>query len=88
MVSPSMGRRKVTRSVWPRGHGLSSADQVPPISGGVCDPGALTELIEEEGILVLLHILRGARLIQKERVDPLDVVYLHLCALRTGRNRQ
>lgn len=49
---------------------------------GVCTGvGTLTELIEEEGVLVLLHVLGGAGLIQKERVDPLDVVYLHLRAL-------
>lgn len=43
--------------------------------------GFTFELIEEEGVLVFLHVLRGARLVQEERVDPLDVVHLHLGAL-------
>lgn len=43
--------------------------------------GTLTELIEEECILVLLHVLCGPGLVQEERIDPLDVIYLYLCAL-------
>lgn len=46
--------------------------------------GILTELIEEEGILVFLHVLCGAGLVQEEGVYTFDVVHLHLCALGTG----
>ena len=44
----------------------------------------LTELIEEEGILVLLHVLCGAGFIQEEGVYTLNVIDLHLGALRAG----
>lgn len=39
------------------------------------------ELIEEEGILVLLHVLCGAGFIQEEGVYTLNVIDLHLGAL-------
>lgn len=69
---------------------VSTAQQagpgLPPPSPGQARWGTLTELIEEEGVLVFLHVLRGARLVQEERVDPLDVVHLHLGAL-TGDTR-
>lgn len=44
----------------------------------------LTELIEEEGVLVLLHVLCGAGFIQEEGVYSLNVIDLHLGALRAG----
>lgn len=82
MVSPSAGRRKAPGSLRPRGQSLSCAGDP-----GARGPGGqtLTELVEEEGVLVLLHVLRGAGLIQEERVDSLDVVYLHLRALEGDR---
>ena len=43
---------------------VSTAQQagpgLPPPSPGQAQWGTLTELIEEEGILVFLHVLRGA----------------------------
>ena len=42
----------------------------------------LTRFIEEEGILVLLHVLRRSRLIQEQRVNSLDILHLNLCPLR------
>ena len=76
MVSPSVGRRKATWSEQP-----SSRARAPSSLSGAGTIGILTELVEEEGILVFLHVLRGARLVQEERVDPFDVVHLHLGAL-------
>lgn len=42
----------------------------------------LTRLIEQEGILILLHVLGGSGLIQEQRVHPPNVLHLHFCALR------
>lgn len=49
----------------------------------------LTCFIKEEGILILLHVLRGSGLIQEQRVNSFNVFYLNLCALQktNGTNR-
>ena len=44
----------------------------------------LTDFTEHELLLVLLQELRGARLVQEQRVDSLDVVHLHFCTLQHG----
>lgn len=41
----------------------------------------LTCFIEEEGVLVLLHVLRGACLVQEERIDAFNVLHLDLGTL-------
>lgn len=43
----------------------------------------LTCFIKEEGILILLHVLRGSGLIQEQRVNSFNVFYLNLCALQS-----
>lgn len=58
--------------MWPGGQGLSFLTKLPtpPIKSDSGSTGhrlgTLTELVEEEGILVLLHVLRGAGLVQEE----------------------
>lgn len=42
----------------------------------------LTRFIKEEGILILLHVLRGSGLIQEQRVNPFDVLHLNFCPLK------
>lgn len=46
----------------------------------------LTCFIEEEGVLVLFHVLWGSGLIQEERVDPLNVLHLDFSALLEMNN--
>ena len=50
----------------------------------VTAPDLLTDFTEHELLLVLLQELRGARLVQEQRVDSLDVVHLHFCTLQHG----
>lgn len=46
----------------------------------------LTCFIKEEGILILLHVLRGSGLIQEQRVNPFDVLHLNLCPLKKPKH--
>lgn len=46
----------------------------------------LTCFIKEEGILILLQVLRGSGLIQKQRVRPLDVLHLNFCPLKKPKH--
>lgn len=46
----------------------------------------LTCFIEEEGILILLHVLRGSGLIQEQRIDPFNVLNLNLRPLRKPKH--
>lgn len=41
----------------------------------------LTCFIKEEGILIFLHVLRGSGLVQEQRVNPFNVLYLNFCPL-------
>lgn len=42
----------------------------------------LTCFIEEEGILILLHVLRRSGLVQEQRINPFNVLHLNFCPLR------
>lgn len=46
----------------------------------------LTCFIEEEGILILLHVLRGSGLIQEQRVNPFNVLHLNFCPLKKPKH--
>lgn len=46
----------------------------------------LTCFIKEEGILILLHVLRGSGLIQEQRVNPFDVLHLNFRTLKKPKH--
>ena len=46
----------------------------------------LTCFVKEEGILILLHVLRRSGLIQEQRVNPFDVLHLDFCPLEEPKH--
>lgn len=46
----------------------------------------LTCFIKEEGILILLQVLRGSGFIQEQSVNPSDVLHLNFCALKKPKH--
>lgn len=46
----------------------------------------LTCFIEEEGILILLHVLGGSSLVQEQRINTFNILHLHLCPLKKTKH--